>query len=95
MTEPDIPYRTAITPTPATQQVSSRDEQDFSTLESVRHTLQEELDNLGKWDAFDTQESELKIKQQIAVNQRVYDILTPLVQMIEGTIGTINEKYKR
>mgnify|MGYP007112200524 CR=1 FL=1 len=65
-------------------------------MQRAAKRLREALEGLDKWSAFDiSKESELAVKSQIAVNRQVYDIITPVLEDIEGTMAAIDLKYKQ
>ena len=97
----DIPYRTAIEYSPA-QQVSSADEREFSTLQEVRKILGAGITDLYKdFNAFETFKgvsptvARADLLRQIEGRQIAYEILVPLLDMMDSTMLAINEKYKR
>jgi hypothetical protein len=96
MDNEEIPYRTAIpSQTPPATSSYSKDEEQQSTLVIVYKLLQESLDNLDKWSAFDLTESELKLKQQIKAHQLAYGIVSPLAQSVRDALSLVDDKYKQ
>ena len=95
-TDEDIPYRSAIRDQPeTTSQVSSVDERNFDTLKTVRRLLSGAVDGLDKWHAFDLEDKEMNLKNQIKARQLAYDILTPLVEAIDSALLAVDDKYRQ
>lgn len=95
MDNENVPYRATISSLPAPATTSSVDENEFSTLQTVRKLFAESIGQLNSFNAFDLTESEMKIKQQIKAHELAYDILAPLLETIDNTIMQINSKYKK
>lgn len=90
----DIGYRTPPTAVPVTTQESSRDEQDYSTLKEVQSILASALFEIDKWSAFDTDEKELKIKQQIVAHRMAYQTISEAAQAVNSAIATVDQNFK-
>ena len=94
MTDPDIPYRTSVPNFTPAASVSSTDENEFSTLLQARNEFGEAIAQLHHWDAFDLEEKELTVKEQIKAHRVAYDILLPLYESFNDTVNQINAKYR-
>lgn len=79
----------------SSQEVSSTDINDFSTLAAVRNDLADSINGLDKWHAFDLKADEMTVKQQIKAHQLAYDILSPLLETIDSTLLGINQRFKQ
>jgi hypothetical protein len=89
-----IPYRSGVGSLPTAATTSTEDEREFSTLKQAHRLLQDGIDRLHGFDAFDLTESELKIKQQIKAHQIAADTLQPIADMVRDAIMRIDTKYK-
>lgn len=96
MNDEEPPYRNGIQLPLAAKQVSTTvaDEQNFDSLKIARQTLADALEGLDKWHAFDSTETELKLKQQIKAHQMAYNIIAPVFEMLNQAVMTIDDKYK-
>lgn len=97
----ELDYRTPLATRPAPQQVSSTDEQNYDTIKIVYEQFRREYNGLYKdFNAFKLLENATDaeardtILRKIAGKQEAYDILEPLMTMLEGTLDDINAKYK-
>lgn len=80
---------------PDTTQVYSKDDADNGTLVAIHKDLKREIEKLNKWDAFDLEKSNpLTVEQQIAVNQKVFDILQPAIDAVETALAMTDAKFK-
>lgn len=100
----DLPYRSSAPAhvLPTTQQPSSVDEGEFSTLKVVRDTLAEGVEGLYKdFNAFDLLKTGKKTEAaydlivQIESKKIAYDILAPLLETVVSTMESINAKYRQ
>lgn len=96
----DLPYRSPVTATALPQPVTS-DEQDYSTLRSVRAVIADALEGLYKdFNAFDVLKREsvetaaIDLLRQVEVNQAVYGVLAPLLEAIDSKLQLIDSKYR-
>lgn len=99
MNDENLPYRSHFpggltVPTDDEQTSFSKDEQEFSTLETIYKIMRDELAELKGWQKIDLTETELKVKQQIKAHQIAVDLLEPLVESMLQALGTVNEKYR-
>jgi hypothetical protein len=93
--DPDFQYRTTPNLVPHAASVYSRDDADEGTLRAVYKDLKGQRDGLNKWDAFDLEKTNpLTVEQQIAVNQKVYEILQPSIDAIESALALTDSKFK-
>lgn len=79
---------------PITTSVSSTDESNYDTLKNVLGILTNALIGLDKWSAFDSEEKELKLKQQIVAHRIAYGVLSEAHELVRNTVTTIDENYK-
>lgn len=87
---------------PTVQKPSSVDEGEFSTLQVVRDSLANAVEELYKdFNAFDLLKTGKKTEAaydlivQIEAKKAAYDILTPLLETITSTMEGINAKYRQ
>lgn len=73
----------------------TKDEEQESTLRRVYVLLKAESKRLHSFDAFDLQETELKIKQQIKAHKLAADIIDPLVETVAQALATVDEKFRQ
>lgn len=92
----EIPYIYEPDYTPITPDVETQDENNVPTLKRVLATIDEEIDKAQNIDSLNVNEASvgLTVKQQLAVNQRLVDVLREVRSTIETTIINIDEKYK-
>jgi hypothetical protein len=96
----DIPYRTPFQTFSPAESVSSTDENEFSTLVKVTQDFADELQKLHDFDAFKIAKDKLPADRaklllyEVEVNKKVFDILMPLFEMLNGTVNDINAKYR-
>lgn len=98
-----IPYRAPVT-APTTNDAADRDEEEFSTLEDVKKTLDQALEALYKdFNAFDIlkllgspklDDAARKLLVQIEAKQVAFDILMPLQSTIDSAIQNVVQKRK-
>lgn len=93
MDNEEVPYRTPVDIGQA-KQVSSQDEDDFSTLIFIQKEINREVQKLSDVDAFDLAEAELSVKEQLAAYRKAREILEPIQQTINSTIDEIKLKQK-
>ena len=101
--ESDLPYRSRVASTIIpTASPSATDERELSTLQIVRADLSQAIAALNKdFNAFTIGKDKLPAERaqlllhEVEVRQAVYDIIAPLIDMIDGTVSEINEKYKK
>lgn len=104
MQEPDdLQYRSPFQQElPGKAQESVQDEVDFSTLQVVRKVLANELEALNKdFNAFqvlnaeDPEAEAKKLVIQILAKKQVAEILTPLINLLDSSISTIESRYTK
>lgn len=92
----EIPYRSAVRVNlPEADKASTQDEANYDTLRAVRDALASGIYELDKWSAFDLTESEMDIKQQIKAHQLAFEILSPLLEALNGSLEAVDRKYKQ
>lgn len=99
MGDENTPYRArfpGLSVTPDDDNQTSRDEQEFSTLEAAYLDLKRDLDTIDHWSAFDLDEKTagLTIKQQVKAHRLAYEILAPIEEMLRTALANVNEKYR-
>lgn len=77
----------------STDNVSSQDEDDFSTLLQLQKDINESVAELHSVNAFDLAEKDgLSIKEQMAAFRLAETIVAPLQNLINDTVATIKLK---
>ena len=96
MDDETLQYRTAVPSQAITAEPrQTRDDDNYDTLRAVYKELKSAVDGLDKWSAFDLQKNDdLSVEQQISVNQKVYEIVAPLLDGVEAAIETVDNKYR-
>lgn len=89
-----IPYRAPVFHAPREEKTVTDDEQDYDTLRSIHRVLKEGLENIDKWHAFDSTESELKMKQQVVAHRMAYGLIAPLFESVDAAIKVVDDKYR-
>lgn len=78
-----------------TDNVSTQDENDFSTLLQLQKDINQSVRELHSVNAFDLTEKEgLSIKEQMAAFRAAEAIVSPLQILINDTVDTIKNKQK-
>ena len=77
-----------------TDNVSSEDEDDFSTLLQLQKDINQSVAELHSVNAFDLAEGELTIKEQMAAFRAAEAIVAPLQTLINDTVNSIKLKQK-
>ena len=95
MNDEDIPYRSAIPETVVADTKFSKDEEQEPTLRRVYKLLKDGVDDLGRWNAFDLTETELKLKQQIKAHQIAASILEPALDAVTQALATVDENFRQ
>lgn len=97
----EVPYRATITSLPGEAQVDSKDEENYDTLRIVQTALAESIEDLSKnFNAFDIDEKDLpadrakKLLHDIETKQGVYDIVSPLLEIVNNAVRAVDNKYK-
>lgn len=100
-TDEDIPYRSAIPEAPDNSQVTSKDEDQYSTLLNVQKTLAASVEALSKdFNAFDLYTDKplstrgTLILHEIEVRQGVFDIVAPLLDSVNDAIKIVDSRHK-
>lgn len=71
------------------------DEQEYSTLKQVQAILYQAVADLDKWSAFDTEEKELKLKQQIVAHRMSFEVLAPVLDAVNAAMQLVDDKFKQ
>lgn len=90
----DVPVRSPFF-MGATNNISTQDEEDFSTLKELQTKINEDVKALHSVDAFDLTEKEgLSIKEQMQAYRMAESIVAPLQSLINDTVNTIKQNQK-
>lgn len=93
--DPDFSYRTNPGSVPVNDTQFNQDDANYDTLKAVHKSLVAQRNELDKWSAFTLNSDDgLTVEQQIAVNQKVFNILQPAIDAIESTLALTDEKFR-
>ena len=96
MNDEDIPYRSSIDLGTVTENKTfTKDEEEQSSLRRVQKILQDGLNDLDKWHAFDLTETELKLKQQVKAHQMAAAIIAPVLEAVNQALSTVDENFRQ
>lgn len=79
----------------APERTYSRDDAEQSTLQAVHKDLSAAMEEIDKWHAFDTEEKELTLKQQIVAHRKAYEMVAPALDAVTNALATIDSKYRQ
>lgn len=77
-------------PTPA----KPKDEIDLPTLKRVQKMLQDQIASYSTIDRLTTDEKNLSVQQQLAVNKAIVQHLTEVKLLVDTVVENIREKYE-
>jgi hypothetical protein len=90
----EIPVRSPITVAVAPV-ASNQDENDWSTLVNIYNDIKQQMVKCDSVAGLDLKKADgLTIEQQIAVNQKVIEVLEPIAAEIESAVQDIQLKTK-
>lgn len=90
----EIPVRSPIT-VPVAPVASNQDENDWSTLADIYRDINEQMTKLDSVTGLDLKKTDgLTIEQQIAVNQKVIEIIEPIAARIASAVQDVELKTK-
>lgn len=97
----NLPYRVPATASPAADNHTTQDEQDFNTLKKVEVILESCVEGLYKeFNAFnvttadDPKVAAANLLVEIKSKQFAYEILVPALEMVKNAIKAVDDKYK-
>jgi hypothetical protein len=73
--------------------VKAQDERDISTLKKVQRMFEEEIAARKTTDRLTIDETNFTVKQQLAMNQEVANILGRFKLTVDSAINNVKEKY--
>lgn len=91
----EVPYRSPVDIGTA-DDVSTQDEQDFSTLLYIQKEFNREMRNLSSIDAFKLKDEEdgLTVPQQIVAYKKAKEVLEPLQSLVNTRVAEIKGKQE-
>lgn len=89
----ELPYRTPVTATAAPTRTSVN-ENNYDTLKIILAALGDSLETIDGWHAFDVEEKELTVKQQIVAHRKAYEIILPAYEAVKSAMQKVDAKYK-